>query len=91
MFNFIGGKSHEKDNDNKGKINLSFDNLAIPEVHLHRTHKDNANADTNNENTVKKSVASQSVEGNESTDSKRKKHQLVLIQFAIPEIHIKNK
>ena len=38
----------KKDNDNKGKINLSFDKLAIPEVHLHRTHKDKANADTNN-------------------------------------------
>ena len=51
----------KKDNDKKRKINLSFDNLAIPEVHLHRTHKDNANADTNNENTVEKSVDSQSV------------------------------
>ena len=63
----------KKDNDKKRKINLSFDNLAIPEVHLHRTHKDNANADTNNENTVEKSVDSQSVEGNESTDSKKEK------------------
>ena len=25
----------KKDNDKKRKINLSFDNLAIPEVHLH--------------------------------------------------------
>ena len=81
----------KKDNDNKGKINHSLDYLAIPEVHLHRTHKDNANADTNNENTVKKSVASQSVEGNESTDSKKKKTSISFDSVAIPEIHIKNK
>ena len=81
----------KKDNDNKGKINLSFDNLAIPEVHLHRTHKGNANEDTNNENTVKKSVDSQSVEGNESTDSKKKKPSISFDSVAIPEIHIKNK
>ena len=73
----------KKDNDNKGKINLSFDNLAIPEVHLHRTHKDNANADTNND--------SQSVEGNESTDSKKKKPSISFDSVAIPEIHIKKK
>lgn len=85
----------KKDNDQKRKINLSFDNLAIPEVHLHRTHKDNANAnadtDTNNENTVEKSVDSQSVEGNESTDSKKEKPSISFDSVAIPEIHIKKK
>lgn len=83
----------KKDNDKKGKINLSFDNLAIPEVHLHRTHKDNANADTDtdNENTVEKSVDSQSVEGNESTDSKKEKPSISFDSVAIPEIHIKKK
>lgn len=81
----------KKDNDKKRKINLSFDNLAIPEVHLHRTHKDNANADTNNKNTVEKSVDSQSVEGNESTDSKKEKPSISFDSVAIPEIHIKKK
>lgn len=81
----------KKDNDKKRKINLSFDNLAIPEVHLHRTQKDNANADTNNENTVEKSVDSQSVEGNESTDSKKEKPSISFDSVAIPEIHIKKK
>ena len=81
----------KKDNDKKRKINLSFDNLAIPEVHLHRTHKYNANADTINENTVEKSVDSQSVEGNESTDSKREKPSISFDSVAIPEIHIKKK
>ena len=81
----------KKDNDKKRKINLSFDNLAIPEVHLPRTHKDNANADTNNENPVEKSVDSQSVEGNESTDSKKEKPSISFDSVAIPEIHIKKK
>ena len=83
----------KKDNDQKRKINLSFDNLAIPEVHLHRTHKDNANADTdtNNENTVEKSVDSQSDEGNEATDSKKEKPSISFDSVAIPEIHIKKK
>ena len=80
----------KKDNDKKRKINLSFDNLAIPEVHLHRTHKDNANADTNSE-TVEKSVDSQSFEGNKSTDSKKEKPSISFDSVAIPEIHIKKK
>ena len=70
----------KKDNDKKRKINLSFDNLAIPEVHLHRTHKDNANADTNNENTVEKWIHNQLKKMSQQIQ-KRKNHQLVLIQL----------
>ena len=51
----------------------------------------NANADTNNENTVEKSVDSQSVEVNESTDSKKEKPSISFDSVAIPEIHIKKK
>lgn len=81
----------KKDNDKKRKINLSFDNLAIPEVHLHRTHKDTANADTNNENTAEKVVDSQSAEVNDAADSKKKKPSISFDSVAIPEIHIKKR
>ena len=70
----------KKENIKKKKksIDLSFDNLAIPEVHLHtasdeeNTPNNDSNSDTMEEKTKKKSKPSISFDS-----------------VAIPEIHIK--
>lgn len=81
----------KKENIKKKKksICLSFDNLAIPEVHLHSTSEeenstDNENASENNE------VPNNEMEN--ASDNKTKKKPKTSISFdsvAIPEIHIK--
>lgn len=81
----------KKENIKKKKksIDLSFDNLAIPEVHLHSTlEEDNStdkeNASENNE------VPNNEIEN--ASDNKTKKKPKTSISFdsvAIPEIHIK--
>lgn len=75
-----------KKEDNKKKkkvIDLSIDNLAIPEVHLHTA--------SDEENTLNDDSNSDTVEENASEDKTKKKSKpsISFDSVAIPEIHIK--
>ena len=75
----------KKENIKKKKksIDLSFDNLAIPEVHLH-TASDEENTPNNHSN-------SDTMEEKDSEDKTKKKSKpsISFDSVAIPEIHIK--
>ena len=75
----------KKENNKKKKksIDLSFDNLAIPEVHLH-TASDEENTPNDNSN-------SDTVEEKDPEDKTKKKSKpsISFDSVAIPEIHIK--
>ena len=83
----------KKDNDNKGKINLSFDNLAIPEVHLHKSDKHQEEA-PNQQPIQYDNVAIPEVHTHKSDKHEEEKPKHSPINYenvAIPEVHIRTK
>ena len=75
----------KKENIKKKKksIDLSFDNLAIPEVHLHTaSDEENTPSDDSNSDTVEEKDP-------EDKTKKKSKPSISFDSVAIPEIHIK--
>lgn len=78
MFNFIK-KIRNKDNTPKKGYNLSYDNLAIPEIHI--KGQDGENSD----------MAVTKETNQDTEDMDKKKAHVTYEGLAVPEIHFKSK
>lgn len=78
MFNFIK-KIRNKDNTPKKGYNLSYDNLAIPEIHING--QDDESPDM--------AVSKETEQDTEGVD--KKKTHVTYEGVAVPEIHFKSK
>ncbi len=92
MFNFF---KKNKDNAPKKNYNLEYDNLAIPEIKIHKNHNNvndttNDNLHENNEN--KDTINHTSASHNSDTGTHNKNQTDVTYDsVAIPEVHIRKK
>lgn len=97
MFNFIK-KIRNKDNTPKKGYNLSYDNLAIPEIHIKGSDDESPDAAAINGNNqdiegVDKKKTDVSCDG-VTQAAKAKEHKKTHVTYdgvAVPEIHFKNK
>lgn len=95
MFSFIKRIRNNKDNISKKDYNLSYDNLAIPEIHIKESGEEASNSmeNTNQEQTVKELGAQKPEALKDKQPQKSREHVKTQVTYdgvAVPEIHFKN-
>ena len=101
MFNFIK-RIRNKDNTPKKGYNLSYDNLAIPEIHIKDSKDETSDNIENSSQDIENSSQEQDKKGvdtkkadvlKDTQSHKLKEHKKTHVTYdgvAVPEIHFKN-